>query len=200
MSCYGNSCNTGSGYNPGGSSCYPNTAYLCAPPQPCRQTVFRSGNCNNPNVYVNGGVLGTNVEGSCTEWINFQIEGSGLSIVAICIGDGDEGTWKVCSAGTICSCPNNFTTTFYLNKFLGSEILGSIPSGEHAVQAVGCINWCVCGCNVCGSGSFTGIASTDSAITAEPTSTFSGTIQIQGTACSACGTRTICINNINITG
>jgi len=163
--------------------------------------VFRSGNCNNPNVYVNGGVLGTNVEGSCTEWINFQIEGSGLSIVAICIGDGDsdEGTWKVCTAGTICSCPNNFTTTFYLNKFIGGEILGG--SGDDSkVQAVGCINWCVCGCNVCGSGSFTGIASSTAAIIAEPTHTFSGTIQIQGTACSACGTRTICINNINITG
>ena len=204
MSCYGNSSNSGGCYNPGGSTCYPNTAYLCAPPQPCRQTVFKSGNCNGngPNVYVTGSILGVSTDGSCTDWTNFQIEGSGLSIVAICVGSttDDKGIWNVCTAGTICSCPNNFTTTFYLNKFIGNAIEGSVPASVTSLQAVGCVNWCVCGCNVCGSGSFTGIYSTESDDHGNNPQTFSGTINIQGTACSACGTRTICINNINITG
>ncbi len=197
MSCYGNSCNTGSCYNPSGSSCYPNTAYLCAPPQPCRQTVFRSGNGGTPNVLLAGTVLGSNSEGSCTDWTNFQIEGSGLSIVGICVGtntDTGAGTFKVCTAGTICSCPNNFTSTFYLNKFIGA---GDLSTGTTTVQAVGCINWCVCGCNVCGTGSFTGIAGGNEGT--DP-NTFSGTVQVQGSSCSNCGTRNICINNITISG
>ena len=196
MACYGNSCNSGSCYNPCGSSCYPNTAYLCAPPQPCRQTVFRNGNSGNPNVSMSGTHL-SSAEGSCTDYTNFQIEGSGLSIVAICIGTEEttENHWKVCTAGTICSCPNNFTTSLYINKLIGEDVLGE--PGQKIVQAVGCMSWCVCGCNVCGSGSFTGISAQEEA--SDPT-TFSGTIQVQGTACSACGTRTICINNIHING
>lgn len=191
--CYPNSCNVGSGYNPCGSSCYPNTNYLCAPPQPCRQTVFKGGNCNGNGVAVNvsGGKLGSASDGSCTDYMNISINGSGFCLTSICIGTG-SGHWNTCVAGTICSCPNNFTTCIFINKTVGGEFGGS---GNDLIQANGCMNWCVCGCNVCGNGSITGIVSNDDG---DSSQTFTGSVQVTGTACSACGTRTICINSVTI--
>ena len=194
--CYPNSCNTGSCYNPCGSSCYPNTSYLCAPPQPCRQTVFKPGNCNSNGVSVNvsGTHFGTPADGSCTDYTSIEINGSGFSLVSICIGTSSStgaGSWNTAVAGIICSCPNNFTTTIFINKTVGAELAG----GVSLIQAVGCINWCVCGCNVCGNGSITGITGNAD----DTQTTFTGTVQISGTACSACGTRTICINSLTIT-
>ena len=161
-------------YNPVGSSCYPNTNYLCSTPQPCKQTVFRAGNCNGvgPTVTITGGALGASLgDGSCTDYTSIQITGSGLSIVSICVGTG---------TGTTTS---GFKTA----------VAASIPTG----QLVGCINWCVCGCNVCGSGTISGISDADGGATLDLVAA-TGTVQIMGTACSACGTRTICINSISI--
>jgi hypothetical protein len=195
MSCYSNN----SCYNPVGSSCYPNTNYLGSMPQPCKQTVFRAGNCNGvgPTVTITGGALGASLgDGSCTDYTSIQITGSGLSIVSICVGTGTGTTtsgFKTAVAGVICSCPNNFTSTILIDKNLVLTGVASIPTG----QLVGCINWCVCGCNVCGSGTISGISDADGGATLDLVAA-TGTVQIMGTACSACGTRTICINSISI--
>ena len=168
-------------YNPVVSSCYPNTNYLCSTPQPCKQTVFRAGNCNGvgPTVTITGGALGASLgDGSCTDYTSIQITGSGF---------------KTAVAGVICSCPNNFTSTILIDKNLVLTGVASISTG----QLVGCINWCVCGCNVCGSGTISGISDADGGATLDLVAV-TGTVQIMGTACSACGTRTICINSISI--
>jgi hypothetical protein len=138
-------------------------------------------------------------DGSCTDQANFQIEGSGLSIVGMCVpptldAPNVGGTWDVYTAGTIGSCPNNFNSTFILKS--GSVVLES-TDGTTA-GAVGLINWYVCGSNVCGTGSFTGSYIGDISAVVPEIDRLTGTIQITGTCNSNCGTRNITIDNINI--
>ena len=187
------SCGTGC-YNP--SSCGPS---VCGPPiscgvgscyKPqvncwgpaynvkCTQTIFCGcggcGTSSGVSVSVNG--LGNNNEandGSCTGSWELSIQGSGLSIISACNGNGNGNT-NTAIAGLICSCPNNFTTTATLTAY---------ASDGNTTIFNGCMSWCICGCNVCGSGTLT-------------SGTSSASISVQGCCYSNCGTRTICINSI----
>ena len=167
MACNLGNCYGGGYYNPSASSCYPNTNFLCSQPQTCNQTVFRNGTpncCNNNTVSVSGNFFSSHT--------SFQINGSGLSIVGTT--GTKTNTATVATAGVICGCPTNFTTTIFTTNL------------SNSTTGVGCINWCVCGCNVLANGTFTQSSS-------------QGNVCINGTACTACGTRTICISKINIT-
>ena len=141
----------------------------------CTQTIFCGcgvcGTQSGVNVSVKG-IQGNGAnDGSCTGSWELSIQGSGLSIISACNGNGNTNT---AIAGLICSCPNNFTTTATLTAYASS--------GNPTIFN-GCMSWCICGCNVCGSGTLT-------------SGTTSANISVQGCCYSNCGTRTICINSI----
>lgn len=135
----------------------------------CSQTNF----CKSSNIIIN---TPKNTTDSCTGETALNIEGSGLSIVGGCGGMGDSP--MVVVAGTICSCPNNFTTTVsYQEQELDSK-----------TTYIGNMTWCVCGCNICATGQLHSLDGSSS-----------GSISIQGCVSSVCGIRTICITSITIT-
>jgi len=197
------SCNTGC-YNPCGpssgvpSSCGTNLSGglgSCYRPQvncwgpaynvKCTQTIFCGcGTSSGVNVNVTapgtpGTVIAGASDGSCTGVWELSIQGSGLSIISVC-NDGDSSLTNTAIAGLICSCPNNFTTTATLTTTLTTSLTTSIQ------RLNGCMSWCICGCNVCGSGTLSGNGDA------------SKSISVQGCCYSNCGTRTICINSIHI--
>ena len=178
MSC--NPCNTNPCNPCGPSQCGPSLgSYQYCPPNcwggpaynvKCSQTNF----CKSSNIIINTSHSSTT--DSCTGETSLNIEGSGLSIVGGCGGTGESP--MVVVAGTICSCPNNFTTTvsYYVNEVNGN-----------GTTYIGNMTWCVCGCNVCATGQ---LKSLDGSA--------NSSISIQGCVSSVCGIRTICITSITI--
>ena len=178
MSC--NPCNTNPCNPCGPSQCGPSLgSYQYCPPNcwggpaynvKCSQTNF----CKSSNIIIN--TPNGSTTDTCTGATALNIEGSGLSIVGGCGGQGDSP--MVFVAGTICSCPNNFSTTVSYN----------VDEGSTTTIYIGNMTWCVCGCNVCATGQ---LKSLDGSA--------NGSISIQGCVSSVCGIRTICITSITIT-
>ena len=178
MSC--NPCNTNPCNPCGPSQCGPSLgSYQYCPPNcwggpaynvKCSQTNF----CKSSNIIIN--TPNGSTTDTCTGATALNIEGSGLSIVGGCGGQGESP--MVVVAGTICSCPNNFSTTVSYN----------VDDDGSTTTYIGNMTWCVCGCNVCATGQLKSLDGSTN-----------GSISIQGCVSSVCGIRTICITSITIT-
>ncbi len=197
--CYPNNCYPNKCYNPSSSSCYPINPYACAPPQPCSQTCFRAGDALE--ISIAGTIFNdAGLDNSCSNVRNLQINGSGLSIVAVCgaTGDGTGGEFISRVAGNICSCPNSFSATINISDLAASALDGASGAGGNLV---GSVNFTVCGGSVIGQGSVEGVVAKDITDLATEGGFLHvrGTVCITGCVCSSCGTRNVTINNIVIT-
>ncbi len=197
--CYPNNCYPNNCYNPCNSSCYPNTQFLCAPPQPCTQTVFRKTTdftvSLGGTVYTQG--IASNDE-SCTDFTSIQINGSGLSIASICAGTESESgsvqgtTFNSEIAGNVPCVSNCFTTTILVQVLPvnGTDIDFSSVNGS---QAVGCVSITVCGGMVVGQGSLKGVYNNNGTV-----ETFTGSVVLSGCVCNSCGTRYINFKSLSV--
>ena len=138
-------CPPATSYNPCASNYYQTAQNQCAPPCPCRQTLFKGHDEKGVLTRANGTVFSQRIEGvgataaevdlpmgttsDCSNLTWIQINGSGLSIVACCYGT-DSSSYGT----TLPSNPNGFYEAGGYGGF-DTSIAGNICSCPNTVTA-----------------------------------------------------------------
>lgn len=142
-------------YNPCGSSYYQTAQNQCAPPCPCKQTLFKGHDEKGVITQTSGTVFTQRIRGNpvsgqsdiipadlaggsqsdCNNLTWIQINGSGLSIVACCYGDNSEGSTHYRGVNADSYYPANLTIASGGYGGFDTSIAGNICSCPNTITA-----------------------------------------------------------------